>query len=63
MDNADISLNRRIRFRQNADKFGPSPRARKRAARAQAQTEITALLAWLIMCLLMFGPFYEKFGQ
>jgi len=26
MDNADISLNRRTRFRQNADKFVPSPR-------------------------------------
>jgi hypothetical protein len=37
--------------------------ARKRAARAQAQTEITALIAWLVMCLLISGALFEKFGQ
>jgi len=35
--------------------------ARKRAAQAQAQFETT--LAWLIICLLMFGLLLEKFGQ
>jgi hypothetical protein len=37
--------------------------ARKRAAKAQAQNEITALLAWVIMCLLISGALFEKFWQ
>ena len=36
---------------------------RKRAEEAHAQVETTALLAWLVMCLLTFGLFFEKFGQ
>jgi hypothetical protein len=37
--------------------------ARKRAARAQTQFEITAALGWLIVCLLIFGLLVEKFGS
>ena len=37
--------------------------ARKRAAQAHAQTEITIILVSLIICLVMFGLVFEVFGQ
>jgi hypothetical protein len=37
--------------------------ARKRAAQAQAQPEITMLLFWLIICLGMIGLLFEVVGQ
>jgi len=37
--------------------------ARKRAAQAHAQTEITILLVWLIICLGMLGLLFEVLGQ
>jgi hypothetical protein len=36
--------------------------ARKRAAQAQTQFEITATLGWLLICLLILGLMVEKFG-
>jgi hypothetical protein len=36
--------------------------ARKRAAQAQTQFEITAALGWLLICLLILGLLIEKFG-
>jgi len=37
--------------------------ARKRAAQAHAQTEITMLLFWLIICFGMVGLLFEVFGR
>jgi hypothetical protein len=37
--------------------------ARKRAAQAQAQTEITILLFWLIICLGMLGVLFEVLSR
>jgi len=37
--------------------------ALKREAKAQAQTEITILLVWLIICLGMLGLLFEVLGR
>jgi hypothetical protein len=37
--------------------------ARKREAKAQAQTEITILLVWLIICLGMLRLLFKVLGQ
>jgi hypothetical protein len=37
--------------------------ARKRAAQAQAQPEITMLLFWLIICLGMLGLLFEVLAR
>ena len=37
--------------------------ARKRAEQAQAQTEATIMLVWLVVYLGLLGLVYEVFGQ
>jgi len=37
--------------------------ARKRAAQAQAKTETTIVLVWLVICLGMFGLVLEVFAS
>jgi hypothetical protein len=36
--------------------------ARKRAAQAQAQTETTIVLVWLVICVGMLGVLFEVFA-
>ena len=48
-----------MRAANHANRFSPAF-ARKRAAQAKVQTEITMLLFWLIMCL---GLLFEFLGN